>query len=718
MADFSLGGVDALPRATADSLQHGDPRVLGWLKEWTQEGDLLNRSDPSYDNIERAYQYVVGEQLSPEQRRLRYLPQVTINETRKAMQAHVSAITDFQPVVGWKGPPETKVQADLLNQYLLAEWVTLMLDLDLGDCVKYALAAGTGDLVIDWDPHVPLGGAHQFSPRDPRDTLPLRPATGGRSIQTWEGVCLREEHSVNVLRGMYPTQATLFKPASETALGRVMGKFRTGLSRLLSPADPLDQITSGSASTARRTRRGNIVLYRAYFKDRTRNLTGKPITLGTPGSNWATTALPNQPLYPRGRLLVATDDAIIYDGPNTYWHGCFPVCRLKLWSVPWQFLGVPLFNDLLPLQDAINDTVHDARLGIRQWIDPDITYNRNAVSEATMRTMDPRRPGKRVKTMPGFGEPWKKEDGPNAQVLAMCLDLWTQLTTKFTDLAGTANLTALLQLRQMPSADTIQKYYEALTPEIRNEARTVEAFLGEMATLMKGNYFQFLSKAKRVQILGSAGQALTDFDFDPNTLVPSTPLGSDPAQYKPELDPALTTRDERAQFIHQQLQFIIAPNSVLAIDASERKMMNFQLARMGYFDFWSLHESLQTPNVGAPPAIPLPPIDTLPPGVIEGLLGQVASNPMALAAMAAGGAPPQYTDPATSRTFTLDLASGQILEIRIPHTVTERLAAQALLGIGQTENPAGRKASGQAPPKQETKGDEPGGRTTITESKK
>jgi hypothetical protein len=629
------------------------------------------------------------------------------------MQAHVSAITDFKPVVGWKGPPESQAQADLLNKYLLVEWITFMLDLDLGDTVKYSLAGGTGDLGIDWNPHIPLGGGHQFSARDCRDTLPLRPPPGSRSIQDWEGVCLREEHSVNVLRGMYPTKAHLFRPATETALGKVMGRFRSGLSRLLTPADPLDQIASGTAATARRPRRGSIVLYRAYFQDRTRNLTGKPIPMGTPGSNWAYVVKPGEPLYPRGRLLVATDDLQVSDGPNTYWHGLYPVCRLRLWSVPWQFLGVPLFNDLLPVQDAINETVHDARLGIRQWVDPDITYNRNAVSEATMKLMDPRRPGKRVKTMPGFGSPWQKEDGPSAQVLSMCLELWTQLTTKFTDLAGTANLTALLQLRQMPSADTIQKYYEALTPEIRAEARNVEAFLRDFAQIMKVNYFQFLSKAKRVQILGSAGMSLADFDFDPNTLVPAKSPGQD--GYTPELDPALTTRDERAEFIHQSLQFIVAPNSVLAMDASERKMMRFQLARMGYYDFWSLHETLETPNVGAPPAIPLPPLEPPPPTVLPGLLQQAMANPAALAMMGQGGAPPQFQDPDTGRTFTIDVASGQLLELRIPTTITERLQAQSLLGIGLTQNPAGRKASGQAPPQQEEKSD---GRSTVTESEK
>jgi hypothetical protein len=727
MADFSPSGVLDLPQTTADSLSKGDTRVLGWLKEWLVEGDLINRSDPSYEGIEKAFEYVVGEQRSPETRKLKYLPQVVINETRKAMQAHVSAITDFEPVVGWKGPPEAQLQADLLNKYLLAEWITLMLDLDLGDCVKYSLAGGTGDLIVDWDPHIPLGGGHQLSARDPRDTLPLRPSYG-RSVQSWEGVCFREEHSVNVLKGMYPTRAHLFKAASDTSLGRIAGRFRMGLSRLLSPADPLDSIAGGgSAASARRLRRGSVALYRGYFHDRTRNLTTTPIPMGTPGANWAYVVKPGEPLYPRGRLLVATDDAVIYDGPNTYFHGLFPFCRLKLWSVPWQFLGVPLFNDLMPIQDAINDTVGDIRLGIQQWINPDVTYNRNAVSEATMKIMDPRRPGKRVKVTPGFGDPWKKENGPNPQILSMAIEMWEKLTTKFESLSGTANLQALLQLRQMPSADTIEKYYNALTPEIRSEARTVEAFLRDLSEMIKVNYFQFLSKAKRIQILGSAGESMVDFDFDPNTLVPGLKKG-DP-KYTPELDVDDTTRDQRAIFIAGQLQFVVAPNSVLAIDATEQKMMRLQLARMGYYDFWSLHETLHTPNVGAPPAVPLPPIEPPPPGLLEAMVAQVVAPggmpapPGALQATIQGviaGAipPPKYTDPESGRTFTLDPTSGSVLELRIPNTITERLQAQQLLGIGQTENPAGRKASGQAPPKQETKNDQPGGRPTITESKK
>jgi hypothetical protein len=699
--DFSGNGQLDLPATTAESLSTGDPRVLAWLKEAIAEGERINRADPSYSVIERAQQYIVGEQLGEEQRRLKYLPQIVVNETRKAMQAHVSALTDLQPTFGWKATnPAYALASDMLNKLAVAEWITQMQDIELGEVIKYSLAGGTGDLVLDWDPHVPLGGANQFSPRDPRDTLPIRPSNTC-SPQFWQGVVLREEHTVNALAAMYPSRASMFRPSSDNTLGTVMGKMRTLASRLLTPSDPLDALGQ-SGIHSRQARSGSVVTYRAFLKDHTRNLTQKPILMGTPGTAWSYLAQPKEPLYPRGRLIVFTDDFQLYDGPNPYWHGMFPIARLKLWSVPWQFLGIPLFNDLLPVQDAINETLHDTRLAMRQWVDPDVVYNRNAISESTMRTFDPRRPGKRIKTMPGFGEPYKKQEGPNAQVIGMMLTLWEQLTTKFSDLSGTANLTQLLQLRQLPSDDTIEKFHEALTPEIRSEARNVEAFLRDLAEIIKVNYFQFLPNAKRVAILGDGGEALQDFDYDPGTLVPSLKPGDQ--GYVPELDGDLTSRDERARFFHKSFVFVVAPNSVLALNAQENKLMRLQLARMGYYDFWSLHETLGTPNVGAPPAIPLPPLNPIPPEQIQQLLAQAQADPAFAAQLA--------------QKYTIDPVSGQVMEIRIPVSITERLIAQAQLGIGMTESPAGRKASGQEPPKQQEKSDGKGGkRTTVTESK-
>jgi len=91
-------------------------------------------------------------------------------------------------------------------------------------------------------------------------------------------------------------------------------------------------------------------------------------------------------------------------------------------------------------------------------------------------------------------------------------------------------------------------------------------------------------------------------------------------------------------------------------------------------DIWSLFDVLGVPNAGTPPAIPLP----------------VQGQPTVL-------------------------APGQMpaMELREPRTITEKLMAMQQLGLGQQANPAGRKASGNAPPQIQQNSN---GNPTIVES--
>lgn len=215
----------------------------------------------------------------------------------------------------------------------------------------------------------------------------------------------------------------------------------------------------------------------------------------------------------------------------------------------------------------------------------------------------------------------------------------------------------------------------------------------DLSEMIKGNYFQFLSKDKREAILGEGSQTLQDFDIDPGSMVPALSPGM--PGYTKELDPLLATRDERARYMAKQFVFIVAPNSILAINAQEQKMVAFQEFRMGALDFWSFHERMETPNVGAPPAIPLPPIQMPPIQDAVGLQQLLATG-----------------------KYILSPDNGQILEIRVPVTVTERLIAQNQLQIGLVANSPGRKSSGQEPPKMESKNDGRPSGSTVTESKK
>lgn len=696
MPDLSPSGIYGLPAGTLDALKGvdswtggaGDPAVVGWLREAVLEGDRINQSDPSYDLAGKGMAYIVGEQQKAADAR-QYLPRMTQNESRKVVQAHASVLTDLKPVWSYRATnPAFNQHGFLLDQVIIAWYINTMADLELGNTVKYALGAGTGDTLCEWDPHARFGGEHRIMARDFRDTLPWRPAPMSRSVQDWQGVIFREEHSINVLRGMYSTKAHLFTPTSDSILSTLMGRFRSLTSRLVSPAvDTLGGLTSASSNL--KPKSGHVLLYRTFLDDRTKNLTLKPIAMGPPGAAWAYVVKPGDPLYPHKRCLVSTPDAIVWDGPSPFWHGMFPFSRLKLWEVPWQFLGVSLLNDLMPIQDGINDLANDIRVGIKQWTDPTTVYDRQAVSETFMKLYDPRRPGAKVKTNPTYGDGFKKLDGPAPQVLQLAMEFWQGMVSKFGDLSGVANLETLLQLRQMPGADTIRSYYEAQTPTLRSEGRMIEAYVRDLAEMLKVNTFEFMTKAKRITLLGEAARTLEDFDFDPESLVPSMEVGQ--PGYTPELDEKLS-RVERAQFFHQMLAFRVSPNSLLAMDSAERKMLYLTLAREGLVDILTLLENLEVPNVGTFPPMPLP----------------VVRPPTDPTVLAQGIAEGKY----------LPGPGGQILELREPLTIIERLQAQAALGLTPAaKSEPGRPPTAQASPHGETKSDPKGGeRQVVSES--
>lgn len=702
MADLSGNGIYGFPVSSLDMLRGSDtmggtvsdPRIVGWIRDAVIEGDRINRDDPSFERAEIGMRYVVGEQRQdPNTAPLAYLPKMTVNESRKVVQAHASVLTDLKPVWNYKTNNEQfKAQGQQLDKLIIAWYVNTLADIELGNWVKYSAAAGTADLKVEWNPHARFGGDHRITASDFRDTLAWRPAPGSRNVQDWQGVIFREEYSINVLRGMYPTKAQLFNPTPDSLLGTLMGRFKSAYNRIVSPAaDTLGGLTGASHNI--KPKSANVLTYRMFIDDQTRNLTTSKIPMGPPGAAWAYVVNPGERLYPNKRCIIATPDNVIWDGPSPFWHAMLPFSRLCLWEVPWQFLGVSLLNDLIPIQDAINDNSNDLRLGIKKWMDPATVYDRQAVSETFMKLYDSRRPGAKIKTNPTYGDGFKQLEGPAPQVLELTMKFIEGLTAKFQDLSGTANLQALLQMRQMPGADTIRQYYEAMTPELRAEGRMIEAAIRDVAEMLKVNTFQYQTQAKRVTLLGDAGLTLQDFDFDPATLVPAMQQGQ--PGYTPELDEAVP-RDQRAQFFHKMFVFSVAPNSLLAMNSSEQKMLRLQLARMGYMDFWSLMEALEIPNVGSPPAIPLPPL--------------AQPDPVAVQASLQNG----------DGHFMINPTNGQLMEVRIPSTITERLVAQQTMGIGMTQNPAGRKASGQEPPHQEgNKKDQTGApRQAVSESHK
>jgi hypothetical protein len=340
-------------------------------------------------------------------------------------------------------------------------------------------------------------------------------------------------------------------------------------------------------------------------------------------------------------------------------------------------VGMPLAYDLRPLQKVLNTTINDFLQVFGQNVRRGSIWGKNA-PDNMFQKFDPAKPGWKIKVNQLVGTGFQMQEGP--QLPPWSYNFLQFLFQKWDELAGTANLAALLQLRQMPGRDTMEKYLEAMTPELRLEARQIEGFLREIAAMFLPNVAQFYSKSKRILKLGEAGKVLEDVDYDPDTMIPSMQPGT--PGYLPELDSGVP-RDQRALWYIKQFAFWVAPSSLLALHAMERKMLYLQLSRQGYMDFWSLGEMLEVPNMGSPPPVLLP-------------KASLSAEEVAVLPINPATGQPQLP-----------------MELRIPQTVTERLMAQAQLGIGQTTSPAGRKASGQEAPQLKQKSD---GSTTVSES--
>lgn len=648
---------DPLPGSEVTYPLAASTTLHGWLKEAVQEGSRVNRADPSYGLADTLMRYCDGDQDVQVKPPEKGYPPNTINLFRKAVRVHTSAITDLRPAFSFRAQnPEHDLTALAINRYAVSWYLTTNQDLEIADVVRYSLCAGAGDLVVEFDPHYKGGETRSFA-RDPRATYPLW-AESARDPQEWEGLTLAEPHSLNKLLAFFPGRTDIIKPDSG-ALAGGRARLSRGLVDTLAAEDMgvLDfHDRAKGAATRTLSSEVRCTLYRTFLKDRSINGFLSPITVGK--GAWSRTVAPGERIYGKGgRMILWTEHGILWDGPNPYWHEMFPVSRLQLDPYPWRFMGSPLGSDLKGIQDTINRLVTLLVWNLGQHVEPGMVFDKN-VPESMMARIDPRIPHWKLKrvNMTGTGV---NQQVPNS-IPPWGLPFLQLAFTLFDQQAGMANLQAFLQLRQMPGRDTIEKYIEALTPELRLEARQIDPFLRGVAEMFKGNLIQFQSRARRITAIGKLGEVL-DVSWDGSQGM--IPPGEQPFE-------------ERAKDFLRQFHFHIQPGSILALQATERKMQYTQWFRLGLIDPWTMAEVNEIEGYGEPPNLPLPRMDWKP-------------------------------DP------NLPIEQQQPpMEVRKPVTIMEKLLAAQQLGIGASVNPAGRKAAGEQAPHAETKGD---GRQVVSE---
>jgi hypothetical protein len=614
--------------------------VLGWLTELIDEGRSYLAAQPGYDKIGPTMERIMGldEPVRPSG-----MSVVCSNEIAKTATLIAAALTDIKPFWDFRTQNQLYEESIRILKGLSKHWyLSTSVDQKLFAVVKYALAAGTGYSHMVWNPDLQ---DIDVLPEDPRDVYPIRPAASPSSVQDAMAVIIERERPLAYLESRFPYAKGRMQPtrdgnsANSVNERTRLGKFLSKLS--LSPMEIYRQMLGGPS----RRIGGPIPVtdfYTAYIRDNTiaehdtevgQFFTDPSDGKRKPVNNWSYVALAGQPLYPRRRLILATPDCVLYDGPNIYWHGMAAITSLTLDPWPWSALGKSPLWDLLPLQDSLDKMLRYVEDRIALIMRPPVIADRRSVSESELRKFDPARPGQKVRhTTIGQGIQVVPVPGIDPAVPAH-IDF---LIRRMQYLAGVNDLSAAAQLNQIPAQATLEKLIEAMTPDLRARSRAMETYMREFATMLTYNFAQFYTVNRRITILGPSGQTIDDWDFDPDTWLPSfLPSDYQNGNLAPDRMLSPRPRYDRIREFMRHMTFHVEPGTLLNDAESQDRMMYLQLARMGYLDLWTLLEKLGIPNVGKVP---------------EG-------------------------------------------------SIPERIAAQAQLGAEPTVSPAGRKASGQEPPR-------------------
>lgn len=569
--------------------------LLARVKNLWNQGLNVLKDERAYQDVQHNMNYVEGVQDA-------YSSQAIStgfdNKIQKVVMEICSALTDIRPIWNYEAANEFKKQSQILNKLARGWWKNIIADKKLLSALMWSCTGGSGYLSLTYDAFLPGGGDLTLTPYDPRDVIPIDPVYTD-SIQDWHGVILRTTMPIEQVKRNYPAKAHLLQgdlPGSWEP--KAHGKKRKVLEVL---GSAWDRLSKGAPGTRGENKAHSVDVMRVFIKDDAINTGDGAVMMGDPTKDWSYWVQPigsedpktgrkvsrdEARLYPRGRLIIITPNAVLWDGPNPYWHGMFPVVRFTLDPLPWTLLGSSIVSQLVPLQNTLNEALRGMQDGIQQWVRPAIIADKNAVSREQLNKLDSRKAGLKALINPTMGEGFKIGDGPNLPTWYMKMLEW--LPEEMDKNSGVRGLQQMQQMKQMPNSDNMDKYTEALSPLLRGRARNIEVALGELAEMLKVGFFQYYTRERRMQILGKDGVSLEDFDYDPNTLVAATT--SD--------DKDGADRSKRAERHHKNFAFSIAPNSFLNVSHTTHRMMLLQLFRAQGIDIYSVWESMDLPKIG------------------------------------------------------------------------------------------------------------------------
>lgn len=608
MSDYSF--LDLPPLQSPDEAKSGtrDYAIIAWCEAKYSDARRFMESQVGYDKIDKTISAIFSYE---QQSNASYAPtpkplsSTRANLVAKTGEDLTALLTDTR--VFWNygtNNPKYEQQARISNKLSTRWYDAHLIDLRIADVVRYYTIAGTGVAHLYYSRRL---NDMMVEAEDPRNVLPIDPVSY-HTYQDAGGVIIAKARTPRWVEAEYGKQVIPDEGGGSgifgwftRAVGAVTGKNVSGpLSKDRSKA------TGGIPGVP------TVVVKTMYLNDTRKNETGKTVYMGEwkdgdATNPWSYSVAPGAPLYPFKRMIVWGGGVKLYDGPSPYWHGKFPVIKLTLNPWPMSFLGKAPLWDILPLNESLNALLRVIDDHAAQVAQPGLLIDKTNTARTEGDKFNSRVAGWKVRYNPNAGKPPQIVPPPPLDSAIPAQITWIQDMIR--QLSGTADMSQVAQLNQLPSNDTIDTIMKAMTPGNRSRSRILEGFMKEFAEQFLSNIGEFYTLPMRLAQLGPQGVTHEDFDYDPNTFIPDDVTDGSPGDIAgTEAAMGLSAprqRYERARALNEGIACTFKPGSLLNSAAQQDRMEDLLLSKMGYLSAFTLMENLGKTNF-APAGLNIP----------------------------------------------------------------------------------------------------------------
>jgi hypothetical protein len=589
---------------------------IGWINEACEEGQKWLKAQRGYSDHQKALDILSG--IDRSRPTAEYRSRMSTNRLKRNAREITGTLAKLRPMWGYHSDNSAyKPQAEMMNKVTRAWYLESFADRAVKEGLDYAAATCRGWLrpIYRRDMYGTGRGEIKLLTYGSPCVLPTQlPASG--DWQSAYAMTYLDEFPVAMAHGMFPMFQHRLRPTysrfwymndsvRQSAKGNILQRmFKRA------PRTPGAEELSDLLVPVRYT----------YVIDLSINTTDKEIPMGEPGASWSYTVpfkgqristgldpQTQQPtwreaneddarLYPQRRLIISSEDCIMYDGPSFDWHGMFPGISFCLDEWPWEPLGFALTHDGYDIQTAINEINRGDMDKVRAQLRPSFAYDSNSVSAMEAKRFDPFMPDARL----GFdgtnseNPPFQQAMTPEAlKITPESRQFVSYLEQTLDDQQAVRDVMAFAKLRAVGSMDELEKIMEATGPIVESLSRSMEPPMRDLGVMVKYLVLQFYTTPRIMQFVGIEGTAPEVFDYDPASIVPSHLVGENPEKDSP------TSRIQRARIFADNLRFFILPNSLHEMTQMVMKLGLIQLRKAGVMiDSQTIAEAWNVPNYG------------------------------------------------------------------------------------------------------------------------